>query len=101
MAIIHLNKDNFDTVTAEGITVVDFWAAWCGPCRMQAPILDELDRELNGAVTIGKVDVDAEMELTRRFRVMSIPAILVFRDGELTHRAMGLQDLDELREMVK
>ena len=101
MAIIHLNKDNFDTVTAEGITVVDFWAAWCGPCRMQAPILDELDRELNGAVTIGKVDVDAEMELTRRFRVMSIPAILVFRDGELKHRAVGLQDLDSLRDMIK
>ena len=101
MAITHLNKDTFDTVISEGTTLVDFWATWCGPCRMQAPILDELDKELNGAVKIGKVDVDTEMELARRYRVMSIPTLLVFKDGELESRTVGLQDIDRLREMVK
>lgn len=101
MAITHLNKDTFDTVISEGTTLVDFWATWCGPCRMQAPILDELDKELNGAVKIGKVDVDNEMELAKRFRVMSIPTLLVFKNGELSSRAVGLQDIDKLRGMVK
>lgn len=101
MAITHLNKDNFDTTISEGTTLVDFWATWCGPCRMQTPILDELDKELNGAVKIGKVDVDTEMELARRYRVMSIPTLLVFKDGELESRTVGLQDIDRLREMVK
>ena len=101
MAITHLNKDNFDTVISEGATLVDFWATWCGPCRMQAPILDELDNELNGSVKIGKVDVDSEMELAKRFRVMSIPTLLVFKNGELASRAVGLQEIDRLREMVK
>lgn len=101
MAITHLNKDNFDTAISEGTTLVDFWATWCGPCRMQTPILDELDKELNGAIKIGKVDVDNEMELARRYRVMSIPTLMVFKDGELESRTVGLQDIDRLREMVK
>lgn len=101
MAITHFTKDTFDASIAEGTTLVDFWATWCGPCRMQAPILEELDGELNGAVKIGKVDVDSEMELAKRFRVMSIPTLLVFKNGELSSRAVGLQDIDKLREMVK
>ena len=99
--ILHLNKENFESTIAEGTTLVDFWATWCGPCRMQAPILEELEGEMNGSIKIGKVDVDSEMELARRFRVMSIPMLLVFRDGQLVKKAVGLQDLESLKEMVK
>lgn len=101
MAIIHLDKDTFDTEISQGTTLVDFWATWCGPCRMQAPILDELDKELGGAVKIGKVDVDSEMELAKRYRVMSIPTLLVFKDGALVSRAVGLQEIEQLRRTVK
>ena len=66
MAITHLTKDNFDSAIANGKVVVDFWATWCGPCRMQAPILDEFDQAQNGAVSVCKVDVDAEPELAAR-----------------------------------
>lgn len=98
---MHLDKNTFDDEISRGTTLVDFWATWCGPCRMQAPILDELDKELGGTVKIGKVDVDSEMELAKRYRVMSIPTLLAFRDGELASRAVGLQDIEKLREMVK
>lgn len=101
MAIVHLDKNTFDNEIAHGTTLVDFWATWCGPCRMQAPILDELDAELCGSVKIAKVDVDSEMELSKRYRVMSIPALLVFKEGELAARAVGLQDIEKLRELVK
>lgn len=101
MAIVHLDKNSFDNEISRGTTLVDFWATWCGPCRMQAPILDELDAELRGSVKIAKVDVDSEMELAKRYRVMSIPTLLVFREGELASRAVGLQDIEKLREMVK
>lgn len=101
MAIIHLDKYTFDTEISQGTTLVDFWATWCGPCRMQAPILDELDKELGGAVKIGKVDVDSEMELAKRYRVMSIPTLLVFKDGALVSRAVGLQEIEQLRRMIK
>ncbi len=100
MAIVHLDKNTFDDEISRGTTLVDFWATWCGPCRMQAPILDELDKELGGTVKIGKVDVDSEMELAKRYRVMSIPTLLVFKNGELASRAVGLQDIEKLREMV-
>ena len=63
MAIMHLNKDNFDAAIGEGLALVDFWATWCGPCRMQAPILEQLDAELGGSVKICKVDVDEQPEL--------------------------------------
>ena len=101
MSVMHLTKDNFDSITSSGLVLVDFWATWCGPCRMQAPILDELDKELGGAVKIGKVDVDSEMELAKRYRVMSIPTLLVFKDGALVSRAVGLQEIEQLRRMVK
>ena len=99
---LHLNKQTFDEViSGDQPVLVDFWATWCGPCRMQAPILDELDKELGGAVKIGKVDVDSEMELAKRYRVMSIPTLLVFKDGALVSRAVGLQEIEQLRRMVK
>ena len=101
MAITHLNAQNFEAVTGEGTALIDFWATWCGPCRMQAPILEQLDAALGGSVKVCKVDVDAEPALARRFRVMSIPTLVAMKDGQVKEVRVGWQDLDALRDMVK
>ena len=101
MAVIHLNKDNFDEVTREGLVLIDFWATWCGPCKMQAPIVDQLDAECGSAVKVCKVDVDAEPALARKFRVMSIPTLIVLQDRQVKTTRVGYTDLDGLKDMLK
>ena len=101
MAVIHLNKDNFEEITREGLALVDFWATWCGPCRMQAPVVDQLDAELGGSVKVCKVDVDAEPALARKFRVMSIPTLITLKDGQIKETRVGYQDLQSLKDMLK
>lgn len=101
MAVIHLNKDNFEEITREGLALVDFWATWCGPCRMQAPVVDQLDAELGGSVKVCKVDVDAEPALARKFRVMSIPTLIALKDGQIKETRVGYQDLQSLKDMLK
>ena len=96
MAITHLTKDSFDSAIANGKVVVDFWATWCGPCRMRAPILDEFDQAENGAVSVCKVDVDAEPELAARYGIMSIPTLLYFQNGQLINKTVGVQSLAQI-----
>ncbi len=100
MAIMHLTKDNFDSVTSSGLVLVDFWATWCGPCRMQAPILEELDEQLNGKVKICKLDVDDEPAIAQRFGVMSIPTLMVFRNGEMISKEVGVHTVEQLMTML-
>ena len=101
MAISHLDMNNFDAAISEGVTLVDFWATWCGPCRMQAPILEKLDAELGDSVKIGKVDVDENPMLAQRFGVMSIPTLIAFRGGQVVNQRVGGQSLDALKDMLK
>lgn len=101
MAIVHLTEENFYAVTGEGKSLVDFWATWCGPCRMQAPILEQLDGELGGSVKVCKVDIDEQPELARRFGVMSIPTLVAIKDGEVSNMRVGVQSLENLMQMVK
>ena len=101
MAISHLDMNNFDAAIREGVTLVDFWATWCGPCRMQAPILEKLDAELGDSVKIGKVDVDENPMLAQRFGVMSIPTLIAFRGGQVVNQRVGVQSLDALKDMLK
>lgn len=91
---------NFDEFVGDGLTVVDFWATWCGPCRMLAPVLDDVAESIS-EVKFGKVDVDNAPELAKRFQVMSIPNVCIFKNGELVDRIVGLCDEDELSETVK
>lgn len=100
MAVIHLTRDNFELVTASGTVLVDFWATWCGPCRMQAPILDELDKELGDKVKICKVDVDEQPAITQNFGIMSIPTLIAFRDGKQIEKRVGVQSREELLQML-
>lgn len=100
MAVTHIKTAEFDGFVAEGTSLVDFWATWCGPCRMQAPILEQLDGELGGRVKIGKVDVDEEPELAHRFAVMSIPTLIVFKDGKLIEKRVGVTDAAALKNML-
>jgi thioredoxin 1 len=96
--IITLTDSTFDEVVnaQENPVVVDFWAEWCGPCRMIAPILDEIATEQDGKVTIGKLNVDDNPGIAQRFGVMSIPTLLVFRDGQLDKRIVGAKGKAQL-----
>ena len=91
---------NFDEFISSGIAVVDFWATWCGPCKMLAPIYDEVADKLTD-VKFGKVDVDNAPELAKKYKIMSIPNVCIFKDGELVDRIIGLCDEDELTETIK
>lgn len=91
MAAIVITKENFDSevLKAEGTVLVDFWATWCGPCRMLSPIVDEVASE-RPDVKVGKINVDEQPELAQQFGIMSIPTLLVFKNGEKVQESVGL-----------
>ncbi len=97
---LELTSDNFDSVLAESDTpvVVDFWAEWCGPCKMVAPILDEIATEQAGRVRIAKLNVDEHSEIAMRYGVMSIPTMIKFTNGEVDKRVMGAKAKMQLME---
>lgn len=102
MSTFHINAENFEAevLGSERPVLVDFWASWCGPCRMVIPIVEELARE-HPEYKVGKVNVDEEPELASRFGIMSIPTLLVFRDGELVAQAVGARSKEELIDLLE
>ena len=100
MAHMDLTNKNFDSIIGNRETLVDFWADWCGPCKMQAPVIDELGEKYEGKVTVAKLNVDDEPSIAARFGVMSIPTLIVYREGEEVTRRVGVQSLDQLEVML-
>jgi len=86
---VELDGNNFDETIKEGVTLVDFWAPWCGPCRMIAPVIEELAEEYEGKATIAKVNTDEQPDLAVKFGIRSIPSILFFKDGEVKDQMVG------------
>lgn len=100
MSVITVTNDNFDkeVLQSDKPVLLDFWASWCGPCRMVSPIVDEIAAE-NPDKKVGKVNVDEEPELASKFDVMSIPTLLVFEDGELVNRAVGARPKEMILDL--
>ncbi|AIQ70851.1 MULTISPECIES: thioredoxin [Paenibacillus] len=101
MAIVNVSDQSFvGEVEGQGTVVVDFWAPWCGPCKMLAPILEELSTELGDDVKIAKLNVDENPETASRFGVMSIPTLIFFKDGQPVDKVVGLNSKDSLKNIV-
>lgn len=103
MAVITLTQDNFGTEVenGQGIVLIDFWATWCGPCKMFAPVIEEIADQGIPGVKVGKVDVDQEPDLAGRFRVMSIPTLVIFKDGKQAATSVGVKSKKEVLELLE
>ena len=98
--IVELNDTTFDETVASGTVLVDFWAPWCGPCRMQGQIVEEVADKVGEAAVIAKVNVDEAPQVAQKFRIRAIPTIIVFQDGEVSRQFVGVQNADTLLQEV-
>ncbi len=97
---VALTKDNFAQSIQNGVSLVDFWAPWCGPCKMQLPIVEEISTEMEGQAVVGTINVDEQPELASQFGVMSIPTLILFKDGQPVDKMVGLQSKDALKAKI-
>jgi len=101
MAVTILNQANFEETINSGKTVlVDFFATWCGPCKMLAPVLEEISNEVSEDKIVAKLDIDQNMEIARQFRVMSVPTMITFKNGEAVFKMIGVREKDEIVSMI-
>lgn len=101
MSLLHLDKSTFDTEIKDGKTLVDFWAPWCGPCRMLGPVIESMAEGRTDGVKIAKVNVDENPEIAQRFRVYSIPTLILFENGVATKQTVGFQSREKLEDFIK
>ncbi len=98
---LHLNADNFDETVKDKVALIDFWAEWCGPCRMLGPVVDEVAKEIGDDAVVAKINVDEAQELAAKFGVRSIPAVFVLKNGEVVEQFVGVQDKQTLVNAIK
>ena len=99
---IEVNESNFDEVISKYDTVVvDFWAPWCGPCRLLAPVIEQLAKEMKGKVVFAKLNTDENPKIAMRYRVMSIPTLILFKNGKIVDRNVGAMPADMLRDWIR
>ncbi len=96
----HLTDTNFDTEIQSGVTLVDFHANWCGPCRMLAPVLEQVAKSIEGKAAIGKVDIDSAQEVANRFQITSVPTMVLFKNGKEVNRLVGLRDAQAIEAFI-
>lgn len=103
MELLHLTDETFDKEVLEfkGVALVDFWAPWCGPCQMVSPMIEELTNDFDEGVKIGKVNVDEEGKLAQEYQIMSIPAVFIFKDGEVVETIIGVQAKATYKEAIQ
>lgn len=99
--IQHLTDDNFQQTIAKGVSLIDFYATWCGPCRMIAPIIEQLAGEVAGKATIAKMDIDQAQQTTNTLQISSVPTLIVFKDGKEVKRVVGVKDFDYLLDLIQ
>lgn len=101
--VLELNVNDFDqeVMSSDRLVVVDFWAQWCGPCKILSPIMDNLSETFENKVKIAKVNVDEQPELTTRFKIMSLPTILFFKDGEIIEKIAGMRNEADLQKTIE
>lgn len=99
---VKLSNENFnkEVLNSEKPVLVDFWATWCGPCKMIAPIISEISEEFNNKVKVGKVNVDEEKELAIKYRISSIPTLVIFKDGKIAKTLIGFRPKEEIKEVL-
>ncbi len=103
MALIHLSDDNFKVEVLQSSlpVLVDFWAPWCGPCKMVGPIVEELAREYAGKIKVGKIDIDENSKVATQYGIMSIPTLMFFKGGQVIEQAVGALSKSELKKKIE
>jgi thioredoxin 1 len=103
MSVMHFTDENFKKEVLESVTpvLVDFWAAWCGPCRMVAPVVEEMAKEYAGKLKVGKVDVDSNSQTATHFGIMSIPTIMIFKNGKVMDQVVGALSKGQFKSMIE
>lgn len=100
MSVLVLNEENFVNEVSSGVVLIDFWAEWCGPCQMMLPILSDFANDIGDKVKVGKINVDENPSLAQQFRVMSIPTLIVLKDGKPVEMMVGVKQKEELNEII-